>query len=279
MAQGLITADQGERLRPGDRRSLADRTKFLGPAPHLPSTGPAFAGIAAAVVVAVVCIVLDTLVASRTKLDPGDLLTWIPSAAAVLMGLAALATQGRSHVVLTAAALSLPCLLTALHPDPPRWMFAVAPAAALLTLVIRLDAPTRMVLAIPALAGIIIVSMGLLEASEQQSVVTMLTILAYLFGIAFAVPFESGWRRAPFTLHLLLAAALIGLGIAAAPSVLMNALTGGEGADAGAILLGIAFVIGYPILTWLLWTRDAARDYQLPTLPGIRTSRRPGTSG
>jgi hypothetical protein len=278
VAKGLITAEQGESLRRGGRPSPADRTRFLGPAPHLPSTGPAFAGIAGAILVAVACIVLDTIVAGRTKLDPGDLLVWVPSAAAVVMGIAALATHGRPQVVLMAAALSLPCLLTALHPDPPRWMFAVAPAAALLTLVLRLDAPTRMVLAIPALAGIIIVSMGLLETSEQQSVVTMLTILAYLFGVAFAVPFESGWRRAPFALHLALAVTLIGLGIAAAPSVLMNAATGGSGADPGAMLLGATFVIAYPVLTWLLWTRDAARDYQLPTLPEVRALRRPGTS-
>src|SRR5436190_2221783 len=97
LAAGHITPEQAANLRNWSRPPAAPPSGFWGPTPDSRDATPGAIGLAGAVVASALAIVADTLLASKTRLDPGDLLAWMPAALAVLAGVAAALTAGRTR--------------------------------------------------------------------------------------------------------------------------------------------------------------------------------------
>ena len=263
---GKITAEEGLAMLAPPQSP--PRPQWLGPAPDGRGAVPAMVGLGGALVVSALAIVADTVAASRTRLDPGDLLTWLPGAFAVLAVVAAGFARGSVRTACGAMALALPCLVTLLHPSPQPWMYLVPPAAALLALALRMDPATRVVLGLPAVIGWLQVCFVLLEPADSQSALAVLLLGGYLFALAFAVPYESGWRRAPFLANATLAGLV--LGVAATEM----ALHPGRISDPslGDLLTGALVLVAYPMAVWASWNRASSRGFLLPSLPAWPTS-------
>lgn len=257
---GHITAEQALAL-------LAHRTSrangFLGPTPLLAEALPALAGLAVAITVAALAIVADTVAASKTRLDPGDLLSWLPIACAAAAAGASLLTRGGLRSFFLATAFALPCLFILLHPAPQAWMFLLPPAAAILGLFVPMDSATRVAISLPAVVGIVQVSFALLERSEAQTPIAVFLLAAYLFALGYTVPFASGWRRVPLLLNALVAAVVAGVFFA----LVLLMIARGEGDDINLGVVGGGLVLAaYPAFVYMAWSKPASRAYLLPRL-------------
>lgn len=241
---------------------------FAGPRPRLRDAVVTLRGLSFALLAVVALIILDTVASQRTALAAGDLLTWTPLALAGACLLLGLALPRARHDLLVIA-LVLPSMLTILHPDPRAWMMLGPLASCALVLALRLPPAARITLALPTLAVLLVVLMDAFAGSELQTLVTLVLAAAYVFGLGFAVPFESGWRRVPFATHaivaLTVALGLLGVLMAEVLSPDGQSLVGADRPTADALLGALVFA-GYVAGVWFGWRHERARAFQLPTL-------------
>lgn len=250
---------------------VADRLR-LAPAPAWRETLPALVGLAAAVLVAVAGITIEAALA-KDGMKPGAVLGRLPLLAAAACAVAALRTHGGRHEAFVAATVSTLALFIAVHPKPETWMYPFPILAAAAAFALRLAPATRMVVALPVVAGLLV----LLEVFARQAPSTPTVLLVVglcLLALWFLVPQESGWRRIPFLVHLgvslvvpvAFAAVLLGSLVTVGISTPRDWDGFSGGPDLGT-LLGVALLVGYPYGVWRLWIHPKARAFLLPTLP------------
>ncbi|MEA3136399.1 MAG: hypothetical protein QOJ26_1076 [Thermoplasmata archaeon] len=242
----------------------------LGPSPRLHGIKPPFVGLLAALAFLAAAIGLDALVAGNGG-TPGILLDWLPLVAAAAAIVLTVRSTGALREASITATIAVLALFAIANPHPQPWMYTAPLAAVLLVLGLTLAATTRMVAALPALAG----ALGALELLPSDGTISVFAIAVaglFLLALWFAVPHYSGWRRVPFLAHL--AAGLL-IPAAFAAVIVMSLANDGfstsaigsfDGGPSVGTILAIAAAIAYPIAVVLLWRSQRAREFTLPSV-------------
>ncbi|MHB1262585.1 MAG: hypothetical protein ACYC2H_12815 [Thermoplasmatota archaeon] len=243
----------------------------LGPSPQWRNATAPLLGVAAALAFLAAAVGVEAVVLTAGP-EPGVVLDWLPLAAAGAALLLAWRAKGALREASLVATVALVALFPAMDPTAEPWMVAGPLAAIAATLLLGFQPATRMVAAVPALAGALL-ALDLLPGASAAAVGLALAGLVPL-ALWFLVPHASGWRRVPFLAHLavavlipvaFLAAVLISVaafGLSASTDV----TAGFSGGPSPGALLAIALALAYPAALVAIWRSRRARDFTLPSL-------------
>lgn len=251
----------------------------LGPAPAWRDAVPPLTGILVASAVAALAIAIEAIVLLGPS-TPGVVLDWFPLVAAAATFLLAIRGAGPLRGVWLACSITLLALFPALDPDPMRWMYAAPLVAIGMTLGLRLAPATRVVAAVPALAGLLGV-FEILPATTATTVLAIAAVGACLLAVWFLIPHASGWRRVPYLALLAVALAIpLAFGAVLAGSLVTDGIArppqgaeGWAGGPGALALAGAAIAIALPIALVMLWSNASAQAFLLPSRPLPHTPR------
>lgn len=245
----------------------------LGPSPAWRDAAPPLTGILVASAAAAVAIALEALVLLG-PFKPGVVLDWLPLGAAAVAFLLALHVTGPMRDVWLTVSIALLALFPVVHPGPERWMYAAPLVAIAMALGLRLAPATRVVAALPALAGMLVV-FEILATGTATTLAALVAVGAFLLALWFLLPHASGWRRVPFLALMTLALAIpVAFGAVLASSLVTDGLArpadGSDGSASGPSVLALAsaaIAVAVPIGLVLLWRSANAQGFLLPSVP------------